>query len=75
MSLVGPDGVEVARGLTNYSVDEARKIAGLATWDIAATLGYCFHDEVVHRDDLVVMSSAQAQERPAPRRNGAPGDA
>ncbi len=75
VSLVGPDGVEVARGLTNYSAGEARRIAGLATWDIAATLGYCFHDEVVHRDDLVVMASAQAQERPAPRRNGAPADA
>ncbi len=53
--LVGPEGCELARGLTNYSAEEVRQIAGLATWEIAARLGYKFYDEVVHRDDLVVL--------------------
>ncbi|GAB4256772.1 MAG: glutamate 5-kinase [Deferrisomatales bacterium] len=55
--LVAPSGREVARGLTNYNSEEIRKIAGLATWEIAARLGYKFYDEVVHRDDLVVLPS------------------
>lgn len=52
--LMAPDGSEVGRGLTNYSAEEVRKIAGLASWEIADRLGYRFYDEVVHRDDLVV---------------------
>ncbi len=52
--LLAPDGSEVGRGLTNYSAEEVRKIAGLASWEIADRLGYRFYDEVVHRDDLVV---------------------
>ncbi|HSH69105.1 MAG TPA: PUA domain-containing protein, partial [Deferrisomatales bacterium] len=53
--LLAPDGSEVGRGLTNYSAEEVRKIAGLASWEIADRLGYRFYDEVVHRDDLVVV--------------------
>ncbi|MHB8763971.1 MAG: glutamate 5-kinase [Deferrisomatales bacterium] len=55
VSLVAPSGQEVARGFTQYSADETRRIAGLATWEIADRLGYKFYDEVVHRDDLVVL--------------------
>ncbi len=73
--LVGPDGAEIARGLVNYGADEIRRIAGLATWEIAARLGYKFYDEVVHRDDLVVLLPAQAPERSAPRCTDEPGDA
>jgi len=65
--LVGPDGAELARGLVNYTAEEVRRIAGLATREIAARLGYKFYDEVVHRDDLVVLAPAQAAVRPAPR--------
>jgi glutamate 5-kinase len=70
--LVGPNGDEVARGLTNYGAEEVRRIAGLATREIAARLGYKFYDEVVHRDDLVVLLPAQALERSAPRCTDAP---
>jgi glutamate 5-kinase len=58
--LNGPTGAEVARGLTNYSASEIRDIAGLATWEIADRLGYKYFDEVVHRDDLVVLSNGPA---------------
>ncbi len=53
--VIGPDGAEVARGLVAYNAEETRKIAGLASWRIADTLGYKYGDEVIHRDDLVVL--------------------
>jgi glutamate 5-kinase len=44
-----------ARGLAGYGADEVRKIAGLKTSEIERALGYKYLDEVVHRDDLVVL--------------------
>ncbi|MGH7802289.1 MAG: glutamate 5-kinase [Thermodesulfobacteriota bacterium] len=49
-------GKEVARGLSSYSSDEIRKIAGAKTSEIERILGYKYSDEVIHRDDLVVVS-------------------
>jgi glutamate 5-kinase len=57
VSLADPAGNEIARGLVNYGAEEIRRIAGLATWEIADRLGYNYGDEVVHRDDLVVLLS------------------
>lgn len=54
VSLAGPDGTEFARGLSNYSATEITLIRGLKTEAIAARLGHCPYDEVVHRDNLVV---------------------
>jgi glutamate 5-kinase len=51
----GPDGVEFARGLTNYASDEALLIKGLRTSDIEAVLGYKYYDEVVHRDNMALL--------------------
>ncbi len=48
------NGQEVARGLVNYNVDEARKIMGLATEKIESTLGYQGAPELIHRDNLVL---------------------
>ncbi|MGE5446324.1 MAG: glutamate 5-kinase [Ignavibacteriales bacterium] len=48
-------GIEVARGLASYSSDEIRKIAGAKTSGIEKILGYKYSDEVIHRNDLVVM--------------------
>ena len=50
------EGVEFARGLTNYNSDEVRRIKGLRTQDIAATLGHCPYDEIVHRDNMAVTT-------------------
>jgi glutamate 5-kinase len=55
VSCVGPDGQEVARGLTNYSADEVAKIRGAKSREIADRLGYKLYDEVIHRDNLVVL--------------------
>jgi glutamate 5-kinase len=48
------DGREFARGLTNYGSEDAQKIKGLRTADIAQTLGHCPYDEVIHRNNMVV---------------------
>ncbi|MFQ5893614.1 MAG: glutamate 5-kinase, partial [Nitrospinota bacterium] len=45
---------EFARGLSNYTVAELRKIQGHHTRDIEALLGYKYYDEAVHRDNLVL---------------------
>jgi glutamate 5-kinase len=47
-------GREVARGLSAYSAEDARRIAGHKSGEIAARLGYRGRDEMIHRDDLVL---------------------
>ena len=48
-------GVEVARGLANYSASEARLIARKASHQIEALLGYANEPELVHRTNLVLV--------------------
>ncbi len=45
----------VARGLTRYSSDEVEKIRGLKSSQITPVLGRPGGDEVIHRDDMVVL--------------------
>ncbi len=44
-----------ARGLTKYSSDDLDRIKGLKTSQIAVVLGHKDYDEVIHRDDLVIL--------------------
>jgi len=53
--LVNEKGEEVARGLAGYSSVDVARLAGLATKEIARVLGYSNGDEVIHRDDLVLI--------------------
>ncbi|MGI9431714.1 MAG: glutamate 5-kinase [Myxococcota bacterium] len=55
ISCSGPDGTEIARGLASYSASEIDRIKGLQARRIDAVLGYSNGDEVVHRDDLVLL--------------------
>jgi len=55
VALTQVDGVEFARGLVNYDADELRRIRGAKTADIERTLGYRGVDEVVHRDNMVIL--------------------
>jgi glutamate 5-kinase len=57
VSIVGPDGVEVARGICAYSDSDAARIIGRKSAEIEALLGYRGRDEIVHRDDLVVLKA------------------
>ncbi len=52
---VGEDRAEIARGLINYSAIEARRIAGRASSEIEAILGYVDEPELIHRDNLVLL--------------------
>jgi glutamate 5-kinase len=54
VSLQDASGYEFARGLTNYSIDDVLKIKGSKTEQIAAILGRCPYDEVVHRDNIAL---------------------
>lgn len=56
VSCVDLRGIEVARGLVNYSVEEARKLCGESTSSISKILGYKDDDEMIHRDNLVLSS-------------------
>lgn len=49
-----PGGIEVARGLVNYSAEETRKIMGRASSKIQDLLGYVDEPELIHRDNLIV---------------------
>ena len=55
VALTGPDGIEVGRGLVNYSAAEAKKIIGKPSDQIEAMLGYVDEPELIHRDNLVVL--------------------
>lgn len=50
-------GAEIARGLAGYDDEDARRIVGLKTADIADILGYAGRAAMVHRDDLVLTES------------------
>lgn len=55
VACVDPAGREVARGLVNYSADEARRIQGRPSSEIVEILGYVDEDELIHRDNLVLV--------------------
>ena len=57
VSVFGADGRELARGLIAYTAEEARLIAGKQSGGIAEILGYSGRDEMIHRDDLVLMGA------------------
>ena len=62
VSLLDLAGQEFGRGLTNYSRDEVDKIKGLHSDEIASVLGHKPYDEVIHRDNLVILEASS----PAP---------
>ncbi len=48
-------GHEVARGLSAYDAESARLIAGHRSEELEALLGWRGRDEIIHRDDLVLL--------------------
>ena len=55
LRILGPNGREVARGITAYTSREAEAILGRASSEIEGRLGYSGPDELIHRNDLVLM--------------------
>ncbi len=56
VSCKNKQGEEIARGLANYNNQEAQKILRQASDKIEAILGYKNEDEMIHRDNLVIVS-------------------
>ena len=55
VTIEGPDGAMLARGLSAYASEDATRIAGHRSERIEAILGWRGRDEIVHRDDLVLL--------------------
>jgi glutamate 5-kinase len=55
VACIDESGLEVARGLVNYASAEARRIKGIASARIAEVLGYVDDEELIHRDNLVLV--------------------
>ena len=55
VAVIDANSNEVARGLTNYHSAELSKIAGRQSKDIESILGYYYGEEVIHRDQLVLI--------------------
>jgi len=60
VSVVNQQSIEIARGLINYSVSQVRQIRGCRSDRIEQILGQCPYEEVIHRDNLAIMSSLPA---------------
>jgi glutamate 5-kinase len=52
-------GVPFARGLAGYGADEVRRIAGRKSGEIEKALGYKYLDEVIHRNDMVLLEGGR----------------
>jgi glutamate 5-kinase len=55
VSVLAADGTEIARGIVAYSDADAARIMGRRSSEIAEILGFRGRDEMIHRDDLVLM--------------------
>lgn len=55
LSCVDPSGREVARGLTNYSAIEARRILGARRAELFERLGHAGEEELIHCDNLTLI--------------------
>ncbi|MDD2366605.1 MAG: glutamate 5-kinase [Desulfuromonadaceae bacterium] len=55
VKLCDSDGVEFARGLSDYSSSESARLIGCKSSEIEAILGYHYGDVIVHRDNMVLL--------------------
>jgi glutamate 5-kinase len=55
VTIVGPDGAVLGRGLSAYASGDAERIASHRSDEIEAILGWRGRDEMVHRDDLILL--------------------
>ena len=55
VSVLTAEGAEVARGIIAYSDGDAARIMGRKSSEIEGILGFRGRDEMIHRDDLVLM--------------------
>ncbi|MCZ8132417.1 MAG: glutamate 5-kinase [Steroidobacteraceae bacterium] len=60
VSVLDPEGREIARGLVAYSAEDAARIIGRRSSEIEALLGWRGREELIHRDDLVMLRDFEA---------------
>ena len=65
VSVLGPNGMEIARGITAYSDADAARIMGRKSSEIERILGYRGRDEMIHRDDLAILQTDSTPPEPA----------
>ncbi len=53
--VAGPNGQEIARGLVNYAAGDLERILGVQSEAIEATLGVFYGEEVIHRNNMVLL--------------------
>ena len=70
VSVLAPNGTEVARGIAAYSDSDATRIMGRRSSEIEAILGFRGREELIHRDDLVIL---QHDYRPPEHKRAQPG--
>lgn len=59
VEIVDADNRAIARGLCQYGASEVRRLIGRHSRDIESLLGYSYGAEIVHRDDLATVETAQ----------------
>jgi glutamate 5-kinase len=57
--VVNERGNRIAVGMVNYHSGEVKKIKGIKTDEIESRLGFKHDDEVIHRDNLVLISQLE----------------
>ena len=66
VSVLTPAGAEVARGIVAYSDGDAARIMGRKSSEIEQLLGFRGRDEMIHRDDLVLLKDVTSSAETAP---------
>ncbi len=67
VACLDPGRREIARGLAAYASAEVERIRGLGTREIGRVLGYSNGDEVIHRDDLVLVDDLPEDPEESPK--------
>ena len=55
LSVIAPDGKEIAHGLTSYDSDAVTKLCGVKSSHISEILGYSYGDAIIHRNNMVLL--------------------
>jgi glutamate 5-kinase len=55
VACISAQGDDIARGLTNYNAEDARRISRHSSQEISTLLGYGGDSEIIHRDNLVLL--------------------
>ena len=59
MLLLNENKEEVAVGMVNYHSGDIKKIMGAKSSQIESILGFKYDDEVIHRDNLVLVNQME----------------